>query len=90
MYVNTFVYLCYEHFTDVMYKQIRAFYITNCFANVKFMFVFSFMPYAYFFLQKTEKFLPSFETVSFAVKNVFREFNWTEAVILATGKLEIS
>lgn len=37
-------------------------------------------------LQKTEKFLPSYETVSFAVKNVFEEFNWTEAVILATGK----
>lgn len=36
--------------------------------------------------QKTEKFLPSYETVSFAVKSVFDEFNWTEAVILATGK----
>lgn len=36
--------------------------------------------------QKTEKFLPSYETVSFAVKSVFEEFNWTEAVILATGK----
>lgn len=41
-------------------------------------------------LQKTEQFLPSYETVSFAVKSVFEEFNWTEAVILATGKPEIS
>lgn len=40
--------------------------------------------------QKTEKFLPSYETVSFAVKNVFQEFNWTEAVILATGEFKIS
>lgn len=37
-------------------------------------------------LQKTEKFLPSYETVSLAVKSVFQEFNWTSAEILATGK----
>jgi hypothetical protein len=42
------------------------------------------------FFQKTENFLPSYETVSFAVKSVFQEFNWTEAVILATGECKIN
>ena len=41
------------------------------------------------FLQKTEKFLPSYEILSFAVKGAFQEFNWTSAEILATGKWRV-
>ena len=33
------------------------------------------------------KSLPSYETVSFAVKSISQEFNWTEAVIFAAGKV---
>ncbi|XP_058056050.1 uncharacterized protein LOC131207454 [Anopheles bellator] len=34
--------------------------------------------------QKTEKFVPSYETVSFAVKSIAQQLNWTEATLLAT------
>ncbi|XP_049547931.1 uncharacterized protein LOC125959165 [Anopheles darlingi] len=35
-------------------------------------------------MQKTEKFIPSYETVSFAVKSIAQQLNWTEAILLAT------
>ncbi|XP_058454547.1 uncharacterized protein LOC131432350 isoform X2 [Malaya genurostris] len=34
-------------------------------------------------MKKTEKFVPSFETVSFAVKSISQQFNWTEAILFA-------
>ena len=40
-------------------------------------------------LQATEKFIPSYETVSFAVKSIAQQLNWTEAVLLATGKCHL-
>ncbi|XP_055549129.1 uncharacterized protein LOC129732346 [Wyeomyia smithii] len=35
-------------------------------------------------MKQTEKFIPSFETVSFAVKSISQQFNWTEAILFAT------
>ncbi|XP_053691117.1 uncharacterized protein LOC128739646 [Sabethes cyaneus] len=35
-------------------------------------------------MKQTEKFIPSFETVSFAVKSISQQFNWTEAVLFTT------
>uniref|UniRef100_A0A499FT77 Guanylate cyclase n=1 Tax=Anopheles arabiensis TaxID=7173 RepID=A0A499FT77_ANOAR len=35
-------------------------------------------------MKATEKFIPSYETVSFAVKSIAQQLNWTEAVLLAT------
>lgn len=52
----------------------------NYIANVNFVCSFHF--------QKTEKFLPSYETISFAIKSTAQEFNWTEAIIFATGMLK--
>ncbi|XP_065094305.1 uncharacterized protein LOC135714821 [Ochlerotatus camptorhynchus] len=34
-------------------------------------------------MQQTEKFVPSFATVSFAVKSISQQFNWTEAILFA-------
>lgn len=36
--------------------------------------------------QEQESSLPSHETVSFAVKSISQEFNWTEAVVFVAGK----
>ncbi|XP_053671502.1 uncharacterized protein LOC128721742 [Anopheles nili] len=35
-------------------------------------------------MKATEKFIPSYETVSFAVKSIAQQLNWTEAILLAT------
>ncbi|XP_049284284.1 uncharacterized protein LOC125764274 [Anopheles funestus] len=35
-------------------------------------------------MKATEKFIPSYETVSYAVKSIAQQLNWTEAVLLAT------
>lgn len=40
-------------------------------------------------LQKTQKYLPSYETVSYAVKSVSQQFGWKEAVLFAAGELQI-
>lgn len=75
------------YFINVMLKQTHIYIscVINCFANLIFMFLY-FLLLVHSFLQKTKNFLPSYETVSFAVKSVFQEFNWTSAEILATGK----
>uniref|UniRef100_A0A182Y4P0 guanylate cyclase n=1 Tax=Anopheles stephensi TaxID=30069 RepID=A0A182Y4P0_ANOST len=35
-------------------------------------------------MKATVKFIPSYETVSFAVKSIAQQLNWTEAILLAT------
>lgn len=41
------------------------------------------------YLQTPQNALPSYETISFAVKSISQEFNWTEAVIFVAGKLSV-
>ncbi|XP_058817392.1 uncharacterized protein LOC131680700 [Topomyia yanbarensis] len=41
-------------------------------------------------MKKTEKFVPSFETVSFAVKSISQQFNWTEAILFAAAFSNLS
>lgn len=43
-----------------------------------------------FFKQKAQRYLPSYETISFAVKSVAKQFEWKEAVLFASGKCFIS
>lgn len=37
----------------------------------------------YFCFQKSERYLPSFQTISYAIKSISQKFNWTEAIIFA-------
>lgn len=38
---------------------------------------------SFVYIQKSERHLPSFETIAYAVKSISQKFNWTEAIIFA-------
>lgn len=47
--------------------------------------------FLFYSLQKTTNYyLPSYETISFAIKSLSQKFNWSEAIIFASGKHQFS
>lgn len=44
---------------------------------------FCFSIFYYFRIQKSERYLPSFQTVAYAINSITLKYNWTEAIIFA-------